>query len=92
MTVGPSGTTGIQYELGSDPSRSKLKLEPTVASVTFTAKGEIDESIGNPPFVISIVTKENNPPRCIVLTTLLGGMVTAEGENCTNPQSYKPVP
>ena len=93
VKVGPIGTTGVQYDIGNEPSRSKLKLDPVspsgtvISSVTFTEKGEVNVA----PFAIQVSSEDSNqPPRCIVFTTLLGNIVTAAGDDCTN--SYQPVP
>lgn len=92
LTVGPAGAAGRQYDLGSGPSRDKIKLDTAISSVTFTHGGEIDPAVGNPPFVITTVLDGSNiPPRCVVITTLLGSLVTAEGDDCVNP-NYVPVP
>ncbi|MGC1309707.1 MAG: prepilin-type N-terminal cleavage/methylation domain-containing protein [Phormidesmis sp.] len=91
LTVGPKGTSGLQQDLGSEPYREKLKLDTSVASVTFTHGGEVETS-GVVPFAINVVAEgANTSPRCVVVTTLLGGLVTAEGDNCTDASSkYAP--
>lgn len=93
ITVGSVGETGTQYDIGSEPSRSRLKLDPVspsgtaVSSVTFSEKGEIDVA----PFAIRLLSENSSQsPRCIVFTTLLGNIVTAAGDDCAN--SYQPVP
>lgn len=92
LTVGPAGGAGIRYDLGSGPSRQKIKLNTTTASVTLTHAGAIDEATGASPLVIKVSTVDSStPPRCVVVTTLLGSLVTGEGNNCDNP-NYVPIP
>ncbi|MGB3790103.1 MAG: prepilin-type N-terminal cleavage/methylation domain-containing protein [Phormidesmis sp.] len=84
LTVGTDPSAGITYELGSDSSKKKLKLNTKVASVTFTHKGEIDAPPAL-PLVIEVTSEDSTIPRCVIVTTILGSLVTAEGDNCTNP-------
>ncbi len=89
LTVGPTLVSGVTYELGSGSSREKLKLNTKVNSVTFTHKGEVDALPADMPFVIEVSSKDTAVPRCVIVTTILGSLVTAEGDNCTNP-NYVP--
>ena len=91
LTVGQTLLAGVTYELGNDSSRKKLKLNTKVDSVTFTHKGEVDASTADMPFVIKATSEDSNVPRCVIVTTILGSLVTAEGDNCTNP-NYIPSP
>ena len=91
LTVGPSLSSGIEYTLGSGQSRSIIKLETSAASVSFTHDGTLDTS-ASVPFAISVVSEDGTAsPQCVVVTTILGGLITAEGDNCTNP-NYVPSP
>lgn len=93
LTVGSTATSGTKYDLGDEQIRQKIRLDTTVSSVTFTHNGEIDANTGAVPFAISVVSEGSDTPRCVVVTTLLGGIVTAEGDNCNNPQAkYVPSP
>jgi len=91
LTVTP-GDTKI---LGSEQIRSKLKLDTTadddgnpITQITFDEKGQVESE--KLPFVLEAsLSGTNTSSRCIVLTTLLGSMVTAEGDACDNP-NYDP--
>ena len=97
LTVGPVGQPGTPYSLGSDSVKQKLKLDATVPTLTFEPSGQVSSSGANPPFVISARLDNHNnsgssdPSRCVVVTTLLGGLATGEDQDCTSP-NYVPVP
>ena len=102
ITVGPNVASfaGIQTDLGDQQIRSKLKIEakdrtsPTpinISEFAFTPKGEVAEA-GTLPLVISASLDGSSlPKRCIIITTLLGSMVTAKGDTCNSPK-YEAVP
>ncbi|MEL6359422.1 MAG: prepilin-type N-terminal cleavage/methylation domain-containing protein, partial [Bacteroidota bacterium] len=76
LTVGSTATSGIKYDLGGEQIRKKIRLDTTVSSVTFTHNGEIDANIADVPFAVSVISEGSDTPRCVVVTTLLGGFVT----------------
>lgn len=91
-----SVTPGTSNVLGDKQIRSKLKLDATDAAgdaideLSFDTKGQI-EITGTLPLVLqSSLDGTVTIPQCIVFTTLLGGMVTADGDDCTNP-AYAPL-
>jgi len=102
LTVGPE-TTGLKNSLGGSPVRDKLKLDAvdsngdSISDFVFNHNGQIEAiststSSISLPVVISVTLDGSSVnPKCIVLTTLLGGMVSAEGDSCTTP-NYDPVP
>lgn len=84
-------TPGTVSVLGDEQIRSKLKLDATdgtgvsVDELVFDEKGQI-EVIGTLPLVLQVsIDGATTTSRCIVVTTLLGNMVTAKNEDCTNP-------
>lgn len=101
LTVGPESTSfvGVQTDVGPEEIRSKLKLDAvdsaddSISELVFNHEGEVEISgSGTVPVVISSTLQDSNfPKRCIVVTTLLGSMVTAEGDDCDNPD-YVPLP
>lgn len=92
LTVGPTASSGETYELGSGASRSKIRLDTTQSSVTFMHDGTIDAAEADIPFVINVVLEgSNSSPRCVIFTTILGSLVSTEGNNCTSP-NYVPSP
>lgn len=99
LTVGPESSSfvGVQTDVGPEEIRSKLKLDAvdsadaSISELIFNHEGEVEVS-GTVPVVISSTLQDSNfPKRCIVVTTLLGSMVTAEGDDCDNPD-YVPLP
>jgi prepilin-type N-terminal cleavage/methylation domain-containing protein len=90
LTVAP----GSSNELGAEQIRDKLVLEgedsdgDAVTTITFDTKGQI---VGvDLPIVLSVsLDGLNSNPQCLVFTTLLGNMVTAEGDACNSPD-YAP--
>ena len=82
------GSNGRVIELGEQNSGLNLEGGPlggaTVASVTFDYKGTVINS--NVPFVFSVTSDEtgNNSVRCVVVSTLLGNLVQAEGDACND--------
>lgn len=97
--------TGVESAIGNGSIRSKLKIEikdvndTNVDAFILDNKGQISYvsapsliTQGTLPLVISTsIDGANIESRCIVVTTLLGSMVTAEGGDCDNP-NYVPVP
>ena len=97
LTVSPVGQPGTPHSLGSDSVKQKLKLDTTVPTLTFDPSGQVSSPGANPPFVISARldnhsdSGSSDPSRCVVVTTLLGGLATGEDQDCTSP-NYVPVP
>lgn len=81
-------SNGRVIELGEQNSGLNLEGGPLggapVASVTFDYKGTVINS--NVPFVFSVTSNEtgNSSVRCVVVSTLLGNLVQAEGEDCND--------
>ncbi|MGD1855765.1 MAG: Tfp pilus assembly protein FimT/FimU [Leptolyngbyaceae cyanobacterium] len=86
------GTDGRVVELGEQNDGLVLTGGPlagaAVASVTFDYKGEIVSD--TLPFVFSVTNDQLGPAgvRCVVVTTLLGNIVQAEGENCNDTAGF----
>lgn len=90
-TVGSAALTinsGVVEQLGNEQIRSKLKLATkdsdaaAVTKITFDTRGKV-ESTGELPIVLTAsLDGLNTTPQCIIFTTLLGNMVTAEGDEC----------
>ncbi len=102
ITTGPNAATfsGIQTELGDSQIRSKLKVEAidstpatpvSVNEFVFTHDGKVDEAGQLPLVIFTSLDGTNLPKRCVVITTPLGSMVTAEGDTCDAP-NYVPIP
>lgn len=106
ITPGASDiATGLKTDLGSEQIKDKLKIKAKdtngvdVDAIMFDHRGQIGyvnaPSItgeGTLPVVFyAELDGIDVPKRCIVFTTLLGGMVTGEGEDCDNI-NYVPVP
>lgn len=98
-------STGFETLVGEEKSRSKLKIGAKdingedIDAFIFDHKGQIEyvsapslTSQGTLPIVIfASLDGVSTRSHCIVVTTLLGSTVTAEGDNCDNP-NYIPVP
>ena len=77
--------------LGSNAKSIKLKhfvggnLDPAdntpSDSVAFDYKG----GVSTVPFVVQIGTDENPAQKCLIITTLLGGIAEGSGAECINP-------
>ncbi|MEO1590609.1 MAG: prepilin-type cleavage/methylation domain-containing protein [Cyanobacteria bacterium J06632_22] len=86
----------VSTELGSADQNDGIELAgayqnggtANVASttLTFTHKGNVD----NAPFVFSLTSETGGEPRCVVVTTLIGNVVQAEGDECSTDQWLTP--
>jgi prepilin-type N-terminal cleavage/methylation domain-containing protein len=53
----------------------------TVTDITFNYLGAVENTQAL-PFAVKVSTPDNGLKRCVIVQTLLGGMRTAEGNNC----------
>ena len=97
--------TAARTELGDVSNRDKLSIQATDANgvdiehlvfdhngqIVYTEPLDTGGQIRIPIVINSMVDGSNIPNRCIVFTTLLGDVVTGEGDDCDNP-NYIPVP
>ena len=75
-------TTGREQSVGGEQNGS-IQLTANVQEFVFNYKGEVDPV--NPadlPYIVSVTSEFSNNPRCIIVPTLLGGTVQAEGDEC----------
>lgn len=90
LTVSAPSSTSLEQKIGD--GKSALKVEAFVnnvqaTSIAFNHKGQVvpnsDPTVAVVPFVIKVSAVDGGvPPRCVVVTTLLGSMVMAEGDDC----------
>ncbi|MEM8808543.1 MAG: prepilin-type N-terminal cleavage/methylation domain-containing protein [Cyanobacteria bacterium P01_G01_bin.38] len=84
-----TGVAGVRTELGEQAER--LKLEATSTTLTFDYRGAVDVDGSDIPFVIKVVPEDGSSvERCVVITTLLGSMRSADGDGC-DPNEYGDV-
>jgi prepilin-type N-terminal cleavage/methylation domain-containing protein len=76
-----AGASGFTETLG-EQNRS-IRISAPSTTFTFTHKGTVEAS--TVPFVINVSAPGSNvPSRCVVITTVLGGMVTSQGSGCSS--------
>lgn len=95
LTVKRSGAaSGTDYDLGGGPIRDKIKIIASASSLEITHSGEVGDATAVIPFVMSISVEDiDTPTRCIIVTTLLGGLANASGDDCApSTSSYAPEP
>jgi prepilin-type N-terminal cleavage/methylation domain-containing protein len=81
VTVAVPGSTGFTTTLGDNTTDSLRLLTPST-TITFDSKGRV---INAPtPFVVQITTGDASAQRCLIVTTILGGLQTANGNACTS--------
>jgi len=93
----PDGTLSYTEELGTNSEALQLMplsqnnsgnwvTETNAVEIDFDYKGRTDTS-GGVPFIIQVETKDasfNLAPKCVIVTTLLGGLVIEKGDVCNS--------
>ncbi|MBE9059397.1 GspH/FimT family pseudopilin [cf. Phormidesmis sp. LEGE 11477] len=76
----PSAATtgGIVIALGNDDVRDKVSISAP-ASVTFNHDGVVDVAT---PFIVDVTHEGGIGKRCVIVTTLLGGMKSEANDTC----------
>ncbi|MEM9805927.1 MAG: GspH/FimT family pseudopilin [Cyanobacteria bacterium P01_D01_bin.56] len=87
IEISAPGEDGIIVDLGGDQTETlSLTGGPAAAvpSVTFDFKGQVEDT--TVPFVFSVTSSQiqDGGVRCVIVSTLLGNIVQAEGEDCNN--------
>ncbi|MEM8502769.1 MAG: prepilin-type N-terminal cleavage/methylation domain-containing protein [Cyanobacteria bacterium P01_D01_bin.1] len=98
VTVSSLGVDGVDLyttELGTDSENLQLATFErvsgawTVAStpqITFDHNGNVSSTNG-PPYIVEVQPQDSNfsiPSRCVIITTLLGGIKVENGNACNN--------
>jgi prepilin-type N-terminal cleavage/methylation domain-containing protein len=92
VDVGPDSTHVLTQTLGSNVKNIKLNSfigapNPTnhvaANSIQFDYRGGV--STNSVPFVIQVKTINGSFQNCLIITTLLGGIAEASGDDCNNP-------
>lgn len=82
VTVSPGAAR--QLGDGVDVERD-IALSAPVNTLTFDAKGAVTtDDMDDLPLVINVTSDRNSARRCVIVTSLLGGLKPAEGDTCTN--------
>lgn len=89
IEISAPGEDGIIVDLGGDQTGAlSLTGGPVtggaIPSVTFDFKGQVEDT--TVPFIFSVTSSQiqNGGVRCVIVSTLLGNIVQAEGEDCNN--------
>lgn len=80
LNIRPSAasTGGIITELGSDDPRNRVSLDAST-SVIFDHDGAVNVDT---PFVVNITHDGVAEKRCVIITTLLGGLKSESNDTC----------
>ncbi|MEM6252390.1 MAG: type II secretion system protein [Cyanobacteria bacterium P01_D01_bin.156] len=95
IQIGSTAGSGRVVDLGEENAAASLSVNGgslaggAASSVTFDYKGTLDDDVV--PFVFSVTSDKLNDGgvRCVVVTTLLGNLIQAEGDNCNNLAGYE---
>ncbi len=81
-TVQVNSTTNIvdgrEQSVGGEQNAS-IQLTTSDQEFVFNYKGEAASA----PYIVSVTSELNNTPRCIIVATILGNIVQAEGDECS---------
>ncbi|MEM1250860.1 MAG: prepilin-type cleavage/methylation domain-containing protein [Cyanobacteria bacterium P01_H01_bin.21] len=72
-------TTGATFSVGGEQNGS-IRLISNRQEFEFNYKGEANQD--EVPYIVSVTSEFTNIPRCIIVPTLLGGTVQADGPDC----------
>jgi len=96
VSTGSSGVDLYTEVLGTDSENLQLAtfernnsntwVAASTPQITFDHKGNVSSTNG-PPYIVQV--QSQNPgssisPRCVILTTLLGGLKMENGDSCNN--------
>ncbi len=86
--VAPAGSTATATVLGSNSKNIQLAAfvgsTTSANSLTFDYRGGV--SINSVPFVVKITANSTaSTQKCLIVTSLLGSVVEAQGTACNNP-------
>ncbi|ESA32689.1 prepilin-type n-terminal cleavage methylation domain-containing protein [Leptolyngbya sp. Heron Island J] len=70
-------TDGREQSVGGEQNDA-IQLTASAQEFVFNYKGEAEEA----PYMVSVTSEFSNTPRCVIVSTLLGGIVQAEGDDC----------
>ena len=75
-------TTGVEQSVGGEQNDS-IQLTANVQEFVFNYKGEVDPvNSTDLPYIVSVTSELSETPKCIIVPTILGGIVQADGNNC----------
>ncbi|MEM6450286.1 MAG: prepilin-type N-terminal cleavage/methylation domain-containing protein [Cyanobacteria bacterium P01_D01_bin.105] len=74
-----ASTGGVTTALGNDEVSSNFNLIAST-SIVFDHDGQIDA--GTAPYVVKIVNSDSSSQSCVIVTTLLGNLKSARGDEC----------
>ena len=78
----PGITTGIARSVGGENNNS-IELTANTQEFIFNYKGEAAPvNLADFPYIVSVTSELTKTPKCIVIPTLLGGIVQADGDEC----------
>lgn len=75
-------TTGLERSVGGEQNDNIL-LTANVQEFVFNYRGEADPV--NPadfPYIVSVTSERSETPKCIIVPTVIGGIVQADGDEC----------
>ena len=75
-----ASTGGVITPLGSGSVGSKIHLVASTP-IVFDHDGRVDVDT---PFVITVTHDDSSQKRCVIVTTILGGLKPAAGDTCSN--------
>lgn len=73
----PGTTTGRERSVGGEQNDS-VQLTANDQEFIFNYRGEAEGA----PYIVSVTSELSGNPRCVIVPTLLGGIVQAEGDKC----------
>ncbi len=71
------GQTGRERSVGGEQNDS-IQLTTSDQEFEFNYRGEAPGA----PYIVSVTSEFSNNPRCIIVSTILGDVVQAEGDEC----------
>lgn len=88
VALSTAGTMLEEQSLGSNVSNIQLSTfigsTASTDTLTFDYRGGVDES--SIPFVIKVIpNNDGNNQKCLIVSSLLGGIVEAEKSDCDDP-------
>ena len=75
-------TTGFERSVGGEQN-GQIQLTANNQEFIFNYKGEASpEAADTFPYIVSVTSEDFNTPKCIIVPTILGTIVQADGDDC----------
>ena len=80
----------LAFDVGGEIKPGTIRLVPNATSITFDYLGNVKDKLpldtsNVPRFVVSVSPVNGGGKQCAIVETIIGGMRTGEGPECTTP-------